>query len=818
MKSIAIFLVWVRISLPTQAQTGGKLIGRVQDASTKEPIPFANAVLTDSVTNVGKAAQTDVNGMLVLENLPNGRFSLTISFVGYESFRKDSLLIDATSGSVNVGTVALLPARNVLREVTITGKKTALQVGEDKKVFSVNQSLTSEGGTASDLLQNVPTLQLDVDGNVNLRGSAGVKVLVDGKPSLIAGGTVSQLLQSIPASSIETIEIIANPSARYNAEGDAIINIVLKKNNRLGLNGSVALTGGTRTNYTGNAALSFQNRTINVYGNYGYQHVNTHTNGFQQITYVNSAGPIRYSNEIFPSTTINKGHTFKTGVDYFISEKNTLALAGSFTAQDPHRKEFLQIGLLNAMLAPVERNYRNNTTDGANRSYDISLDFTRKFRKPQQELSVNFTWAHGTNANFGTYKTTVYNAQGEAVSAVPDVLENNLSGQNTNYNIQADYGLPIGKSGKLETGYRAQISSGQTDRFVNDLNKVTGNFGRNYVFTNFYTLTNQVDALYVNYSNQIKNFSYQVGIRGEDADMKVTLQSYNPNYVLYETPITVANRRLYPNLVLTQKLKGDQRLKLSYSRRVNRPIARDINPFPDIADPVNYVVGNPKIRPESIHLVEVGYSKNLEKITLISNAYAKQIDNVIKRVESAPVNSLILGSYQNLNRTVICGIELIGQFTLVKAWDFTANVNMYHRHSAANPQFGLAETHGLSWNANMTHTISVVKNLSMQLRADYRASDIIIQDLYRPSFGIDAGAKYDFPNRKASISFNARDVFYTRQRSFLRESKTVLFDFSSKSQSARAALTFTYRFGKTTVSPKKAKKPDVQEKRIDEVP
>ncbi|MVM31791.1 TonB-dependent receptor [Spirosoma sp. HMF4905] len=818
MKSIANFLVWVSISLPLQAQTSSKLIGRVQDASTKEPIPFANAVLTDSITNVRKAAQTDVNGTLILENLPNGLFSLTISFVGYESVRKDSLSIDSTSGSIDVGLIALQLARHVLSEVTIIGKKAALQIGEDKKVFSVNQSLISEGGTASDLIQNVPTLQLDVDGNVNLRGSAGVKVLVDGKPSLIAGGTVSELLQSIPASSIETIEIIANPSAKYNAEGDAIINIVLKKNNRLGLNGSVALTGGTRSNYTGNAALSFQNSKVNVYGNYGYQHVNTYVNGFQQITYLNSAGPIRYSNETFPATSINKGHTLKAGADYFISEKNTLGFAGSFTAQEPHRNEFLQIDLLSATLASVERNHRNNTTNGKNQSYDISLDFTQKFRKPQQELSINFTWAHGTNTNYSLYETTAYNANGELVSAIPDALQDNLLGQNTNYNIQTDYGIPIGKSGKLETGYRAQISSGQADRFVNDLNKVTGAFGPNYVFTNFYASTNQVHALYVNYSNQIKNFSYQVGVRGEDADMKANLQSYDPNHVLYETPIRVANRGLYPNLVLTQKLNGDQRLKLSYSRRVNRPNAREINPFPDIADPVNYVAGNPNILPENIHLIEVGYSKNLEKITFTSNVYVKQTDNVIKRIEGNPVNSLIVGSYQNLNRAVISGLELIGQFTLVKAWEFTTNVNMYYRHSAANPQFGLAETHGLSWNANMTHTISVVKNLSLQLRADYRASDIIIQDLYHPSFGIDAGAKYDFPNRKASISFNARDVFYSRQRSFLRESKTVLFDFSSKSQSARAALTFSYRFGKTTANPKKGKKTDVQEKRIDEVP
>ena len=812
------FLLFFSINTDLYAQNKGQIIGTLKDVMTQQVMPFANAVVTKKGTDsLFKTTQTDVNGRFVLANLPTGLFTLKITFVGYEPLIRDSLVI--TDGLLNLGEITMkTSSANMLSEVTVTAKKSALQISDDKKVFAVNQSLVSVGGTASDLLQNVPTLNVDGEGNVNLRGSAGVKVYVDGKPSLIAGGNTAQLLQSIPASSIENIEIITSPSAKYDSQGEAIINIVLKKNNKVGYNGSAALSVGTRSNYNANAALSFQNSKVNVYGNYGYQHVNTYINGFQQITYVNSTGPIRYSNETFPSTTLNKGHTLKAGVDYFFSEKSTLGFAGSFTAQQPHRDEFLRIDLLSATLATVERNHRNNTTNGRNRSYDISLDFTQKFRKPQQELNVNFTWAHGTNMNYGVYKTTVFNANGELVSTLPDALQNNLFGHNTNYNLQADYGFPLGRSGKLETGYRAQINSGQTDRFVNDLNKLTGNFDLNYVFTNFYTVTNQVHALYVNYSNQIKNFSYQVGIRGENADMKATLQSYDPNHVLYETPITVANQGLYPNLVLTQKLKGERRLRLSYSRRVNRPNAREINPFPDIADPVNYVVGNPKILPENIHLIEVGYSKNLEKITLTSNAYVKQTDNVIKRVESAPVNSLIVGSYQNLNRAVISGIELIGQFTLVRAWEFTANVNMYYRHSAANPPFGLAETRGSSWNANMTHTISVVKNLSLQLRADYRAYDIIIQDLYRPSFGIDAGAKYDFPNRKASLTFNARDVFYSRQRSFLRESKTVLFDFSGKSQSARAALTFSYRFGKTTVNPKKAKKVDAAEKRIDELP
>jgi outer membrane receptor protein involved in Fe transport len=249
------------VNLFAQTTGVGKITGKIIDAQTNETIPFASAILLNRKTKATvKIVQSDVDGNFALTALPKGVYTFKASYVGYQTMVRDSVSISDVVTNVDFGSVKMKTAKgNILNEVTVTAPKTTMQLGIDKKVFSVDQSLVSEGGSASDLLQNVPSVQTDMDGNVSLRGSSGVKVLIDGKPSLIAGGNIAQILQSIPASSIESVELITNPSAKYDAEGQSgIINIVLKRNKKLGFNGSLALSAGNRDNYNANTSLSFK--------------------------------------------------------------------------------------------------------------------------------------------------------------------------------------------------------------------------------------------------------------------------------------------------------------------------------------------------------------------------------------------------------------------------------------------------------------------------------------------------------------------------------------------------------------------------------
>lgn len=802
----------LNITVSVYAQNKGRITGNVKDAQTHAVISFATIALTDQSTKANvKSTQTDINGNFVLDDIEAGTFLLRISFVGYDPVIKENINLNPENTTLNLVDIEMnVSTSKVLNEVTVTAKKSTIQNKDGKKVFSVNQSLVSQGGTAADLLQNVPTLQVDVNGNVSLRGATGVKVLVDGKPSLIAGGDVTQILQSIPASSIESVEVITNPSAKYDAEGQGVINIILKKNSKAGFNGSVTLAGGTRNNYNGSANLSYQTNKINLYGNYSLRDGDTYSNGFQYLTFLKPTDATVFSNQLFPSTTHNKVQNLKAGIDYSLAPKSILSVSGNLNLRNTHRDELLDINNLDANNLPTKSSNQSNITNSNGKSYELSLDYSQHFEKPKEELTFNFTYSHGTSRNLQLYQTIP-----QFNTTVPDPLESDLWNNGTNYNIQADYILPLGKTGQLSAGYRSQIGLGNNDQYAYSIKD--GSADPIYAFTNLFGSNKQVHAGYLNYQNQIDNFSYEIGLRGEDARLNATYKGYDENNLLYSTPISVPSKGLYPSVFLTQKFQHAQQLQFSYTNRVTRPTPRELNPSTDFSDPTNYETGNPHLIPQSINSLELGYNKSWQNVTFTSGLYYTRLHNVIKHIESAPVNGVIITTAQNLKHSTTTGLELIGHFDVLKTWDVTANANIFRRQNDAAPQYGIAANSGLSWNANITNNVTIVKNLAIQIRADYRAADIVVQDRNRPAFGLDAGAKYDFPGNKASLSFNSVDIFNSRKWAFLRSSDALLLDFERRTVGSRATLSFTYRFGKSLGTRKQPrKKEDNPDKRIDD--
>ena len=788
---------------------------KITDAQNNQTIPFATASLLHKTTKaVVKVAQTDVNGNLRMTDLPAGVYILKISYVGYQTMVRDPLPI-TTQKEINLGTIKMSPSKGLaLQEVKITSQKSTMQLGIDKKVFSVDQSLVSEGGSAADLLQNVPTVQTDMDGNVSLRGSTGVRVLIDGKPSLIGGGDVAQILQSIPASSIETVEVINNPSAKYDAEGQSgIINIVLKKNKKLGLNGNVALTAGNQDNYNANTSLSFQNNKINIYGNYSFRSGNRLSEGYNNITYLEGDIISRYANQLSDSKGSNKGHNIKAGIDYYVAPKTILSLSGGFNNRNNDRMELINVEELTAQKAITQLSERiNNNTRGGN-SYDVNVDFSQKFKKPSEELTFNFSYSKGNDENDQLLKTNIFNQGGTAVELPLGIKLNNGFGDQKNYNIQADYTLPITKTGKFETGYRSQIRYSDNRTLAEILNTTTNEYERDFEVSNDFNSKDQVHAIYVNFQNQIKNFGYQFGLRAEDATLNTSSGQFGTNDVVTYTPGKVAYTRLYPSVFLTQKLKGDQQLQASYSRRVNRPRGWDTNPFLDTSDPFSHRQGNPNLKPEDVHAYEFTYNKYWPSVTFISSVYFRQTNEVIQRVRSSPDSEgITLTTPENLTRERSTGLELIGKIDVIKAWNFTANVNLYQRNIQGVPEFGILENSGFSWNANVTNNITLPYKLTLQLRADYNAPQVMAQGTRNAMYGVDAGMKYDLPNKKSSLSLNVRNVLNTRNWSMTTSNVGANMDFKRYMQGPIASLTYSYRFGKTLFkSDKKQKRGDQQE-------
>ncbi|MET1055880.1 MAG: TonB-dependent receptor [Pedobacter sp.] len=816
---LAICITTASYQLYAQSPGSGKLTGKIVDAQTNETVPFASAVIMNRQTKVNVATgQTDVNGNLVINGIPNGTFTIKISYVGYQTLIRDSVTVSASKQMLSLGTIKMKAAKGtVLNEVNVTAKKAPIQLGIDKKVFAVDQSLVSQGGSASDLLTNVPSIQIDVDGNVSLRGSTGVKVLIDGKPSVIGGGDVASILASIPASSIETVEVITNPSSKYDAEGNSgIINIVLKRNSKLGFNGNVALTAGNRDNYNGNASLSFQNKNINIYGNYGYRYGKRIGGGFNNIKYLNRADSLGSAEQLTTSNQIEKSHNAKAGIDYYLTTKDILSFSAAYNRRDQDKRDLLNVNTYNNIDgSPILLSDRINTTDGSGNSYDLNLDYSHKF-KANHELTFNFGYSHGNNDNFQQYNTTVLSLNGLPSADPSEILTNDNDGTNKNYNIQADYTMPLGKLGKLESGYRSQIKYSDNNTIAQTYNDATGAFDNNYRLSNLFNSKDQVHALYANYSNQIKNFGYQIGLRGEMARLNTNSGGYDQNGTVTNAAGRIAYDRLYPSIFLTQKFTGEQQLQLSYTRRVNRPRPWDTNPFIDYSDPLSWRQGNPNLLPEDVHSYELSYSRFWPKVTLITSLYSRHTNDLIQRVRSAPDSAgVIIMTPYNLTQSTNSGVEIIAKVDPIKAWSFTANVNGYHSNIDAVPAYNIRQTSGYSWNANLTNNFTLPYNISLQVRGDYNSTELQAQGKRKAMYGVDAGAKYDFPNKKASLSFNMRDVFNTRKFGAIIQDANTITDFQRYQKGQMGNLTFAYRFGQTTFQ-KKPKKQEQQEQKPDE--
>ncbi|WP_316805427.1 TonB-dependent receptor domain-containing protein [Pedobacter nototheniae] len=790
--------------LHSAAQNTGKIIGTLKDAKTAENIPFATVSLFNDKTNLLiKNTQTDALGAFALTDLTMGVYQIKAGYIGYNTIIKDSLLLSAENTNINVGNIKMsLSENNLLREVTITAEKNKDQISIGKKKFLVEQSLVSKGGTATDLLQNIPTISIDGNGSVNLRGSSKVNILIDGKPSLIAGGDVTQILQSIPAGSIESIELITNPSAKYDAEGaTGIINLILKKNQKLGFNGSASASAGTRNNYTGGINLSFENNKLNVYTNYDYQRSNVFSNGYQNITYLNP-GNVIFSDESFPSVTLTNANNIKLGIDYYINPKSLLSFSGGYNSSNINKSEFLDIKQYDADRMPLQLIYNDNTTAAKGDTYNVNLDFIKTFKKPKEELSFSIGYAHGSGVSDQNFISNIYNLNRPANSY--DLIKIHPFNHNLNryYNVQVDYTLPIGK-GNLNAGYRSQIRFDERNQNVYSFDKTVNTYTEYYPYSAYFNSHNQIHALYIDYKSQLKDFSYLVGLRGEYANLNGFVNGYTNNSEPLSTPVKVLNKRLYPSITLTQKLKNNQQLQLSYACRVTRPTPRNYSPIPDISDPVNYDVGNPNILPEDIHAFELGYNKNWDKINFTSSIYYRITNNFIAHVESEPENGIITTTSTNITHAYTEGLEIISRFNVAKTWNFLVNANLYENETNAAPQFNISKSSGFSWNANITNNFSVVKNISFQIRSNYQAPYKTAQDQNDGSFGIDAGGKINLFQNKATLSLSGRDIFATRKWSFLRDGNGVLLDFERKTIGARANLSFTYNFGKDIFHAKK---------------
>lgn len=778
------------------AQTGS-LSGKVVDSNTKAALDFASIALVNSSDGqTAKVSQTNLEGNFNISDIALGAYRLKVSFVGYQPFSSDIITISAEALQVNLGQINLIQNKaNVLKEVAIQGQRSAMQLGVDRKVFSVDQSLVSEGGSATDLLANVPTVSVDIDGNVNLRGSGSVRVLIDGKPSAIGGGDISTVLQSLPASSIETIELITNPSSKYDAEGQTgIINIVLKKNKKVGINGAVALSAGTQENYNANTSLSYRDGNVNLYGNYSFRYGTRIGGGFNNTSFINSGQTFNNST----GSRNNVGNNAKVGVDFYLNNKTTIGASANFNVRDSEDSEDISYIYQNYSLGKNGTSFRKSEEEGIDKGYDMTLDFSRKFKKTGHELIANFSFGESSEGEGSVLNQDFFDTQGFRKDTLDRRITDNTE-KRSNYNIQVDYTLPLTTEQKFETGYRTTIGLGEDGQNSRRYNLQTSSFEQDFSLTNDFNSEDIVHALYANYQNQVsKDFGFQAGLRAEQAYL-------NTEYIgrdrtsLAETrsPGKLDYLRVYPSIFLTQKFKGENQLQLSYTRRVNRPRGWQVNPFLDVTDPNNQRKGNPNLKPEDIHSVEFSYMKYWKAITLTSTLFARQVNDVVQSYRTRLNGDTTLSQFINIAKTQASGLEIISRADIAKGFNVTANVNVFYNRFFGNEEYNLKSNDGYNWNTNLSSNFQLPYNLSGQINMHYMGPRITAQGRGKEMFGLDAALRLEMLKKKASLSFNMRDVFNTRKWGMITQTDQLVAEFQRRMQGRQATLTFSYRFGQS---------------------
>lgn len=791
----ALFLIFSFTANAQQVPTGtGSVTGKLIDAANNQPLGFASvSIIRKSDNHPVTGLQTDMDGNFKISNIADGQYLLRATYVSYLSVTKDSIQISPAKRNIQLGTIKMHQSKGVLKEVTVNARKSQIQLGIDKKSFSVAQSLVSQGGSATDLLANVPSVQVDVDGNLSLRGSNNVRVLINGKASALTGGNLADILQSIPASAIETIEVITNPSSKYDAEGQSgIINIVLKKNAQRGFTGSASATIGTQNTYNASLNLAYQTKKINIYGNYSYRKATRVGNGFIDKTSQDTSGIKQLTNQISNQKFNFGGHNIRSGIDFFLDPKNTLSFSDNINLRDRNR---YQDGITNISRngSAFQLQNQNNVSKGTGTNLDFNLDFEHKFAKKQEVLTANIGYSDDRDKNTDYLNTATTNY---TLPSDPASLNNNYAtGREHDINIQADYTLPL-KDGKFEAGLRSTINKSDNNYMVDTLSWASNVFVPSPQLSNDFIYKQNINAIYSNYQHQFGKFGIQGGLRLEDAHINTQLTN-----VSVITPHKQDYFRIYPTLFLTDKLTDNQTLQLSYSRRVSRPSDRQLSPFLDVSNKQNYQQGNPNLLPEDTHSVELSYINYWKTLTLTSALYYRLTnDNIQRIVTPYTPNDLLttLTVYQNLKNASNAGYELIAQMSPLSMLDLTANVNAYYSHIDGDAAYNITSSSGYAWNANLTANIKPVNKLGIQLRGDYQGAQVTAQGKMRSIYGMDGGIKYDL-SKSLSLSVNSRDIFNTRKfisETHINNNVQVLDQTSERRFATRSVMfTLSYRIG-----------------------
>lgn len=813
-------LLVIVVSMTVFAQ--GSVRGKVLDKQTDEVMEFVNVVVQTPAGKLVKGAITDVSGQFHITGLQDGSYQLQVSFVGYKTLTRQFTL-SSKNRQQHYNALYLAEDSKMLGEIQVTGQRSQMKLEVDRKVFSVDQILAAAGGTASDLLENIPSIEVTTDGEISLRGNSSVEVWINGKASGLTTDNRAEILQQIPAESIEKIEVIDNPSAKFSPEGSAgIINIVLKRDRKAGYYGSLRAGANNHMGYNVSGNVNYSSGILDAYANVGYRHRRGSGGSESQQHYKQTN---EYQN--YESSNKDRGDNLfaRMGLTWHITKKDELSIGG-MTLQGKNKNTSetpYHYGIIGAPEDTYQM-FRRNSGDGKMHMYHAEVGYEHRFTDTHK-LSANVEYNRWMSDNDNVYQDSVSFV---ATPIRPTEFSYQLKPmhvRNRSWEAKLDYENQISEHFKIEAGYNGRFSHENTPQESWMTNNWDGhNLVEDEKYFNRFIYSMDTHALYTTINTKIGKLGVMAGLRAEY--WKVNTESYDyaqeHGITTKDAPYKKDFFQLFPSLFLNYELSETAQLQLNYTRRLRRPWGGQLNSFRNTSDASMVSFGNPELTPEYTHSISLNFLKTWQEHTLSISTYYRPTTDVMQRIRyQNEADGMMYMTTMNLTKRQSVGVELIGKNKLFRILDLTTTVNGYYNkldgfsYVIDGQTVTGEEESSFSWDARMLASLILPYDISIQLTGNYRSRGVITQGYRKPNASLDLGIRKNFFNKTISVAFNWRDVFNTRHWENYTESDT-FWRHQKNWRDPNINLQVTWNFGNMNNQRKGGEREELQQPFNDE--
>lgn len=793
------------------SETDGKVKGVVMDGGLGGPLEFVTVQVKEKGT--GKVVQGSVTGSdgnYTIGGLKKGEYIVTFSYIGYEELSKN-ISIASNNQILNLGELTLEEDANQLSEVEVVGKRPQMRFEIDRKVFDATQDIAADGGSASDLLSNIPSVEVDNEGAVSLRGNSSVTIWINGKASGLTADNQADILDMMPAEDIKQVEVITNPSARYSPEGTAgIINIVLKDDRKPGYYGSVKAGADTDGGYQASGNINYSSSKVDAYANLNYRNREFKGGG---VTSRENTTDNSFLNQTNDSERQHNNWFGRFGATWHITKNDDLAFNVTGMSGGGDSDETIHYISTDSHKDTLYTSNRTTNGDSDMKMYNLEMNYVHKF---SENSNIDLTVSNNQWRRDGTdifRQSTQYTDPSQTANPIYQTQSNDV--KDKTWEVQADYTNKISDIARIEAGYK-----GTFQRNASPVDTYSGTTAENIQqdknLYNRFLYNQDVHALYMTYGGKWQNLSYQAGLRGEY--WLVDTRSLDFEQEFNGKPSETFEKdyfKLFPSAFISYSLPKNNELQINYTRRLRRPWGGQLNSFRNISDASNISFGNPELTPEYSHSFELNYIKTWESgHTLSLSGYYRSTDDVIQRIRflNAEENVMYTTS-ENIAKSQASGLEIVGKDKLFKILDLTTTVNLYYSkldgfsylpEGAETPVIGETDE-SFAWNARMIANFSLPWGVSLQGTGNYNSKRLMAQGYRKPNYSVDLGLRKSFMSDKLTLSINARDLLDSRKFRTITSGSGFWQDSENWRGGRRIGFTLTYNFGNMNKKKDKSK-------------